>query len=82
MAEIDFEGAEPLYRQLADLIRRRIADGTYQPNRRIPSVAELVSETGLANTTVQQGLRILKDEGVLVAYPGRGTFVAPEDEDE
>ncbi|MFA1544028.1 GntR family transcriptional regulator [Actinomadura monticuli] len=81
MGGIDFEGPDPLYVQLANLIRSRIQNGTYPLDRRIPSVAELVQETGLANTTVQQGLRILKDEGILRAVPGRGTFAVKPDDD-
>lgn len=35
----DPDGPEPIYRQIAAVIAERIDDGTYAPNRRIPSEA-------------------------------------------
>lgn len=82
MGEIDFDGPDELYLQLARVLRERIEDGTYPPNRRIPSVVALCREFELANGTVQRALRLLKDEGLLIVKPGKGTFVKPQDEDE
>jgi len=79
VAEIDFEGMEPLYEQLAAVLRGRIQDGTYPPGRRIPSVAALIDEFGLSTMTVQKAVRVLKDEGLVRGIQGRGTFVIPAD---
>lgn len=81
MAEFDLEGPEPLYRQLATVLRERIADGTYQPNRKIPSETQLSAEFGVHRSTVRQALDILRDEALIVGVQGRGTFVRESADD-
>jgi GntR family transcriptional regulator len=71
---IDPDSPEHPYVQLAALLRAGIASGEIGP--RVPSLTELTEETGLTLNTVQRALRILKDEGLIYAVPGRGSFVA------
>ena len=66
----DFE-----YQQLAGILRGRIADGTYPPGARIPSLLALQGEFGLSSMTVRRAVRELAGEGLLRVVPGRGTFV-------
>ena len=80
MGEIDFDGPDPLYLQLAAVLRARIEDGTYPVNRAIPSVAALIEEFDLSTMTVQKAVGVLKAEGLVRAVKGRGTFVKPADE--
>lgn len=82
MGGIDFEGPDPLHAQLADLLRSRIADGTYEINRKIPSQRELEVEFGVARPTVQRALKTLVDEGLIRQVQGRGTFVVKVPEPE
>jgi len=72
---IDFDGPVPLWRQVADVIRARIDDGTYPPGRAIPSLVKLTAEFGVAQMTTLKAIRSLKDEGLLAGTPGRGTYV-------
>ncbi|MDR1035557.1 MAG: GntR family transcriptional regulator [Deltaproteobacteria bacterium] len=65
----------PQYRRLADLVRSRVADGTYTPGQRIPSENDFATDTGLSFLTVRQALKVLVDEGILERFTGRGTFV-------
>ncbi|MDR1313984.1 MAG: GntR family transcriptional regulator [Deltaproteobacteria bacterium] len=65
----------PQYRRLAELVRGRVANGTYRPGERIPSETAFAKSTGLSFLTVRQALKVLVDEGILERYPGRGTFV-------
>jgi DNA-binding GntR family transcriptional regulator len=76
---IDRTAPEPLWQQLAGVIRRRIDDGTYPPRTAIPSITKLAAEFGLSDVTVKKALSNLKDQGVLTGTPGRGTFVARQD---
>ncbi len=66
----------PKWEQIADVIRRRIADGTYPPRSRVPSVQQIVMETGVAVDTAQKVLANLRDEGVVYTVRGLGSFVA------
>jgi DNA-binding GntR family transcriptional regulator len=66
----------PKWEQIADVIRARIADGTYPPGSRVPSVQQLVEDTGVAVDTAQKVLARLREEGVLYTVRGMGSFVA------
>lgn len=72
---IDHESATPVYRQVAAILRERIAAGTYQPGRRLPSVRDLTQEFGIAQLTGRKALRVLVDEGIAEMSPGMGTYV-------
>ena len=73
---VDHDAPEPVYQQLAAIIREQITSGRLAPRSALPSLRDLAEEHDLAVTTVQKALGVLKDEGLVVTYPGRGTFVA------
>jgi GntR family transcriptional regulator len=75
MPDLDHDSAVPVYKQLAAILRERIADGTYQAGRRLPSVTGLTQEFGIAQLTARKALRVLVDEGAAVMSPGMGTYV-------
>lgn len=78
---IDLDSPDPLYEQVAAIIRRRIQDGSYE--KRVPSARKLMDEFDLSLPTVQRAIGLLRDEGVVVTRVGRGTFVAkPKDDEE
>lgn len=64
------------WKQVADVIRERIADGTYPPRTRVPSVIQLATEFGIAQATAQKVHRGLRDEGLIYTEPGLGSFVS------
>jgi DNA-binding GntR family transcriptional regulator len=73
---IDHGGERWEYQQLADILRQRIADGTYAPGQKIPPLLDLQAEFSLSSMTVRRAVGVLAGEGLLVRVPGRGTFVA------
>jgi DNA-binding transcriptional MocR family regulator len=60
-------------RVAADLRRRA---GRAKPGTRLPSVRDLSAEHRASPVTVQRALARVAAEGIVVAYPGKGTFVA------
>jgi GntR family transcriptional regulator len=68
-------GSSPLYRQLADVIRQRIARGIWDVGAQIPSYEGLAAEFGVALITVRQAVALLSQEGLVHAQRGRGTHV-------
>ncbi|MFE9934550.1 GntR family transcriptional regulator [Streptomyces sp. NPDC005533] len=68
----------PRWRQVAEVLRGRIADGTYLPRSRVPSVVQLTEEFGIAAATAQKALRALREEGLTYTEPGLGSFVEEE----
>lgn len=81
-AEIDHEGPVTPYRQLAEILKARIARGDWTEGRPIASETRLVQEYGIARSTVRRALDVLVDERVVWKVQGRGTYVgqppAPE----
>ncbi len=60
--------------RVAQSLRRRAT--LLPPGAALPSVRALMREMGVGPATVQQALHALAREGVVEAFPGRGTFVA------
>jgi len=77
---IDREWDEPVYRQLAGILREQIASGELAPRRPIPSVRTLVERYGVARATAAKAIQLLADEGLVRVVKGRGWFVTPEDQ--
>lgn len=67
---------EARYRQIAALLRARIAAGDLRAGMRLPATRALATELGLGRRTVEAAYATLTGEGLLEARIGRGTFVA------
>jgi DNA-binding GntR family transcriptional regulator len=65
----------PVWKQIAETVRQRIADGTYPAGSQVPSTLELATEFGVASSTAQKVLSALKAEGLVRGEVGLGTFV-------
>jgi len=69
------------YVQVANELRDRITSGTYTDV--FPSLWDIVNETRfpgepdrrISYNTARRAVKILRDEGLLEAVPGRGTFI-------
>lgn len=72
---LDPEDPRPPYQQVAAQLRAAILTRKLTPGERLPSQAELSQRYGVARMTIQQALRILKDEGLTVSRQGSGVFV-------
>ena len=66
---------DPVYVQLADNIRKKIATGEYKVGQRIMSERLMAESYGINRLTVRKAIDILIKEGSLVAIRGSGTFV-------
>lgn len=74
-AEIDHEGPVTPYRQLAEILKARIARGDWAEGRPIASENSLVQQYGLARTTVRRAIAALVEERIVWTVQGRGTYV-------
>ena len=59
----------------ADL-RAKIAAGEFRPGDALPSITRLSQDYGVAKTTAQKALDVLKAEGLAAGVQGWGTIVA------
>lgn len=61
--------------QLADELERLIISNTWEPGAKLPSERQLSEQYRLSRPTVREGLRRIQGRGLIVAQPGRGSFV-------
>lgn len=74
---IDRNAYEPAYAQLANILRRQIAEGAFRPGDQLPSEAQLCRTYGISPMTVRRSINLLSDQGVVSTAQGKGTFVKP-----
>jgi GntR family transcriptional regulator len=65
----------PMYQQIMDQIRQRIAVGDWPPNTPLPSVRELAADIKVSVITVKRAYLELGREDVIVTQQGKGTWV-------
>ncbi len=75
MIKIDPTGPVPPYRQIAEIIRKRIKSGEYPKDSRIPTESEIVETWEVARTTARRAIAVLREEGLVYTVPQRGTYV-------
>ena len=72
---LDPDDPRPPYVQVANAVRAAILTKIFKPGEKIPSGTELAKQYGVARMTVQQALRVLKDEGLIQSRQGSGVYV-------
>ncbi len=72
---IDRSSPSPIYRQLKEILKRKIEDGNFMPGERIPTEYELCEMFAVSRAPVRQALSELVNEGLLNRQQGSGTFV-------
>lgn len=75
----DHRSGDPPYLRLAAVLRERIKSGDLRPGDALPSINRLAQEEGLAKTTVQKAVQVLKDEGLVRGVHGWGVLVLDQD---
>ena len=72
---LDPDDPRPPYQQVANALRAAILTRKLAPGEKLPSGNELAQRYGVARMTVQQAIRLLRDEGLIVSRQGSGVFV-------
>lgn len=78
LIQIDRENKIPLYMQLRNEIVRAVEERELMIGERLPTERELASDLEVSRKTVSHAYNMLEEEGVLVSYQGKGTFVSQE----
>jgi GntR family transcriptional regulator len=66
----------PIYRQLAEQIRRMVASGQLAPGAELPSIRDLALKHAINPMTVSKVYNLLESEGVLERHRGKPMTVA------
>jgi GntR family transcriptional regulator len=80
--KLDFRSGIPIYVQIMDQIKNRIATGELKPDEQLPTVRQLASDLRVNFNTVARAYRLLDEAGLISTQHGRGTYIlsppAPE----
>jgi GntR family transcriptional regulator len=68
--------ARPMYLQIMEQIRQRIAVGDWPAGQELPSIRALAADLRVSVITVKRAYLDLESEGVIVTRQGKGSFVA------
>ncbi len=76
LLHINPQDAEPIYRQIAEQLRRLVSAGQLRAGDLLPSVREVASAHAINPMTVSRAYSQLEAEGVLERLRGKGMAVA------
>ena len=68
-------GEEPVYKQLRDFFQQEIEKGKLVPGDRISNEHSLADQFRVSRTTIRRALHGLECDGLIVRFPGKGTFI-------
>jgi GntR family transcriptional regulator len=66
----------PMYFQIMEQIKQRIAVGDWTEGQAIPSIRQLAVDFGVSVITVKRAYLELEREGIIVTHHGKGSHVA------
>jgi GntR family transcriptional regulator len=70
--------AGPLYRQIADQLRRMIESGALKAGAQVPTEDQLMEQYHASRNTVRGALKELTTRGLVYTLHGKGTFVSEQ----
>ena len=73
-----FDSTQAVFVQIADRLRRDIVSGVYLPDEQFPTVRQLAYEASVNPNTIQKGLSLLEEEGLVVSRGTVGRYVTSD----
>jgi len=68
----------PLYQQIVDQIKQKIAIEEWKAGEEIPSIRQLAADLRVSVITIKRAYLELERDGLIVTQHGKGSFVAPD----
>jgi GntR family transcriptional regulator len=72
---MEFNSNQPIYMQIMNLLKSKIASGEISGGDKLPSVRELSKELKVNPNTIQRAYQELEREGIVFTQRGMGTYV-------
>src|SRR5262245_51387428 len=66
---------EPIYRMIAEDLRRQIQTGELRPGQQLRTEIELRDHYNASRNTIRDAIKLLVTRGLVETRPGQGTFV-------
>jgi GntR family transcriptional regulator len=80
--KVDFRSGIPIYIQIMEQIKDRVASGLLQPGDQLPTVRQMATDLRVNFNTVARAYRLLDEAGVISTQHGRGTYILGETQPE
>ncbi len=68
----------PIYEQIKDAIVKQIMNGELEEDEVLPSIRTLASDIRISVMTIKKAYDELESEGYIITRQGKGSFVAPK----
>ena len=78
LIQLDYKSGVPIYDQL---IRLKML-GALKAGDALPSVRALAAKLSINPNTVQRAYQMLEEKGIIYSAPGKGSFIAEDNESE
>jgi GntR family transcriptional regulator len=72
---IDFRSEQPIYLQIVEQIRQKVANGELKPGDQLPTVRQMAADLRVNFNTVARAYRLLDEAGLISTQHGRGTYI-------
>ncbi|WP_204122916.1 GntR family transcriptional regulator [Lacticaseibacillus mingshuiensis] len=69
----------PIYQQIENQVKTQILNGDCPAGMQLPSIRELAKDLKISVITTTRAYRDLEAQGYVTNMQGKGTFVAPQD---
>lgn len=79
LKELRRDQSAPLYRQLTEQIQELVTKGQLKAGARLPASRQLAQQLGISRLSVVRAYEELRQQGLLSARAGKGTFVNEQD---
>ncbi len=77
--QLDTRSGVPIYRQIVDWVKFRVAAGFLEPGEQLPTVRQLAVDLGVNANTVSRAYLELERMDLVNTLQGKGTFVAEKE---
>jgi GntR family transcriptional regulator len=67
----------PMYLQIMEQVKQRVAVGEWAPGDEIPSIRQLAMDLRVSVITIKRAYLELEREGVILTQQGKGSIIAP-----
>ena len=69
------ENHQALFQTIKQDILQKLQLKELKPGDRLPTESELMEQYNVSRITASRALNELRNEGIIIRYPGKGTFV-------
>jgi GntR family transcriptional regulator len=68
----------PMYLQIIEQVRHKVAVGDWPAGAEIPSIRQLAAKLSVSVITIKRAYQELEQQGIILTQPGRGSIVSSE----